>query len=84
MKTKTSSIGTFEAKTHLSGILENVQKGGEYIITNRGKPIAKLIPYSDHKDKLKIGEIIFHFDSIRNSIKGKINIKEYINEGRKY
>lgn len=37
-------IGAFEAKTHLSALLEAVAGGEEIVITRRGKPIAKLVP----------------------------------------
>lgn len=36
-----------EAKTHLSRLLERVTKGEEIIIAKAGKPIAKLVPYSE-------------------------------------
>lgn len=84
MKTKSKSVGSFDAKTHLSNILDEVQKGVEFIITKRGKPVAKIIQYKDNKEIIKINDVILQFDVIRNSVKGKINIKEYINEGRKY
>ena len=84
MKTKSKSIGSFDAKTHLSNILDEVQKGVEFIITKRGKPVAKLIQYKDNKEIIKLADIIIQFDKIRNSVKGKVNIKEYIDEGRKY
>ncbi|MEM7790388.1 MAG: type II toxin-antitoxin system Phd/YefM family antitoxin, partial [Verrucomicrobiota bacterium] len=35
-----------EAKTHLSSLLEQVARGQEVIISNRGTPVAKLIPYT--------------------------------------
>ena len=38
------TIGSFEAKTHWSALLEKVSSGQEIIITKRGKPIARLIP----------------------------------------
>lgn len=38
-------MGTFEVKTHLSEILDDIQKGEEVLITKRGEPIALLIPY---------------------------------------
>ncbi|MDR2429089.1 MAG: type II toxin-antitoxin system prevent-host-death family antitoxin [Candidatus Margulisbacteria bacterium] len=41
------SIGAFEAKTHFSQILEDVQNGQDYVITRRGKPMAKIIPLAD-------------------------------------
>jgi prevent-host-death family protein len=84
MKAKSKSIGSFEAKTHLSNLIDNVLKGNDYIITKRGKPVARLIPYTAYGNDPSIKEIVIQFDNIRKSIKGKINIKEYINEGRKY
>ncbi|MFB0566688.1 MAG: type II toxin-antitoxin system Phd/YefM family antitoxin [Candidatus Aminicenantaceae bacterium] len=38
------SIGIREAKINLSKLLKNVQKGGEIIITDRGKPVGKIVP----------------------------------------
>ncbi len=37
-------IGSYEAKTKLPEILRRVEAGEEFTITNRGKPIADLIP----------------------------------------
>ncbi len=84
MKSKTKSIGSFEAKTHLSSLIDDVQKGGEYIITKRGKPVAKLVPFRDQDGTIKIEDIVSRFDSIRNNVRGRVNIGEYIREGRKY
>jgi prevent-host-death family protein len=42
MNTKT--IGTFEAKTRLSELLEQVRKGQVYRISKRGRPVAELRP----------------------------------------
>ena len=84
MKIKSSTIGSFEAKTHLSRLLVDVEEGAEIIITKRGKPVARLIPYKDIKQKISKKEILLKFKEIRNSIKDNVNIKEYINEGRKY
>lgn len=36
-------IGAFEAKTHLSSLLDRVEDGEEVVITRHGKPVAKLI-----------------------------------------
>lgn len=38
------TVGAFEAKTHLSSLLERVAQGEEIIITRHGKPLARLIP----------------------------------------
>ena len=41
---KPKEIGAFEAKTHLSRILERVGRGQVYVITKRGRPVAELRP----------------------------------------
>jgi prevent-host-death family protein len=37
-------VGAFEAKTHLSELLELARQGEEILITRRGVPVAKLVP----------------------------------------
>ena len=36
-------VGIFEAKTHLSRLVEEVEKGGEVVITRHGKAVARLV-----------------------------------------
>ena len=38
------TLGAFEAKTHLSSLLDRVAQGEEVVITKRGKPVARLVP----------------------------------------
>ena len=38
------SVNIHEAKTHLSRLLAEVEKGEEIVISRAGKPIAKLAP----------------------------------------
>jgi prevent-host-death family protein len=38
--------GIREAKARLSSLLRDVQRGHEWVITERGKPIARLVPVS--------------------------------------
>ncbi len=41
-----NEIGLFEAKTKLSEICGKVRESGvEYVITRRGKPVARLVPH---------------------------------------
>ncbi|MBL9058393.1 MAG: type II toxin-antitoxin system Phd/YefM family antitoxin [Mangrovicoccus sp.] len=37
-------VGAFEAKTHLSELLADVEAGASVTITRRGKPVARLVP----------------------------------------
>lgn len=36
-------VGIFDAKTHLSSLIDEVEKGGEIVITRHGKPVARLV-----------------------------------------
>lgn len=38
-----------EAKTHLSRLVEQAAAGNEIIIAKAGKPMAKLVPYIQHR-----------------------------------
>ena len=40
-------IGSFEAKTHLAQLLDSVAGGAEVVITRRGKPVARLVPFAE-------------------------------------
>lgn len=37
-------VGMFEAKTHLSALVDEVARGETVIITKRGHPVARLTP----------------------------------------
>jgi prevent-host-death family protein len=39
-----TGIGAYEAKTHLSELLERVAKGERFVITKHGRPVAALVP----------------------------------------
>ncbi|MDB5998978.1 MAG: hypothetical protein JWP52_677 [Rhizobacter sp.] len=41
------AVGAFEAKTHLSALLERVERGEAFVITRHGRPVARLAP-ADH------------------------------------
>ena len=62
------AIGAFEAKTHLSSLLEKVRNGQSFIISKNGKAIAELTPISA-KARLSHG-----------CDKGKISISKDFNE----
>lgn len=38
------TLGAFEAKTKLSELLDRVERGEEFTITKRGRPVARLVP----------------------------------------
>jgi prevent-host-death family protein len=78
------SVGSFEAKTHLADLLRRAEAGERIIIKRRGKPIAMLTPIEDPRPQRDMKSILAEMERIRNSIEGPINIRELIEEGRKY
>jgi prevent-host-death family protein len=51
---KSIEVGAFEAKTHLSKLLDAVESGDHVFITRHGKRIAELSPVKTNK-KAKFG-----------------------------
>jgi prevent-host-death family protein len=52
MKANMESVNIHYCKTNLSRILSRVELGEEIIISNRGVPIAKLVPYRTSSNRL--------------------------------
>jgi prevent-host-death family protein len=78
-------VGTFEAKTHFSQIIEKVENGADFIITKRGKPVAKIIPF-EQEIKMTRKEAIEQLIELRKLYRGEpgsFNVREAIEEGRR-
>lgn len=80
-----ATVGTFEAKTHLSELLDRVAKGEEITITRHGNPVARLVPVTQ-RDQRRIDEAIarlklFHKGRILGD---DLSIRDLIDEGRKW
>jgi prevent-host-death family protein len=45
-------IGAYDAKTKLPEILRRVEEGESFTITNRGRPVADLVPSREGKERL--------------------------------
>jgi prevent-host-death family protein len=78
----TTTVGAYEAKTHLSRLLEEVEAGGEVIVTKHGRPIARIVPIDEPKRSRK--EVLADLDAFsRGKTLGDISIRELIDEGRR-
>ena len=75
-------IGSYEAKTKLPELLRQVKTGKSFTITNRGEPVADLVPSTDSqvKDKVEAAEKLKAF-MVADPVQGA-NIKQLIEEGR--
>ncbi|HTD44167.1 MAG TPA: type II toxin-antitoxin system prevent-host-death family antitoxin [Bryobacteraceae bacterium] len=78
-------IGTFEAKTHLSALLERVAKGEKITITKHGIPAAMLVPVDESQRTLSHTEIVEGMRALRKRVKvGKMSVREMIDQGRRF
>jgi prevent-host-death family protein len=50
-----ATFNIHEAKTHLSRLIERLADGEEIVIAKAGKPVAKLIPFTENKEPRKPG-----------------------------
>jgi prevent-host-death family protein len=77
------SVGAFEAKTHLSALLERVARGEEIVITKHGKPVARLVPAAGI-DREKVAKAIAEIKELRQGhTLGGLSWKELRDEGRR-
>lgn len=78
------TIGAFEAKTHLSALLDRVAKGETITITRHGIPAARLAPVGQAAQKLSHHEIVKGMRELRQRVKpGRMSVREMVNEGRR-
>ncbi len=42
-----TTVGSYEAKTHLPALLERVQGGESIVITKHGRAVARLVPFTE-------------------------------------
>jgi prevent-host-death family protein len=82
-----TTIGAYEAKTHLPRLLARVAKGERITITKHGVPVAMLVPPPGVKDRQSVEEAIEALKAFRRQRKGAPatidEIREMIEEGRR-
>lgn len=77
------TIGAFEAKTHLSSLLDRVAGGEEVVITRHGKPVARLVG-TQKLDKARTDEAIAALRRLRrHTTLGDLDWRELRDEGRR-
>lgn len=75
------TIGSYEAKTHLPRLLDEVEAGAVYVITKHGRPVARLMPPRRARAGRDVVAELMEFR--RGKILGA-PLREAIDEGRKY
>lgn len=64
-----SQVNVYEAKTHLSKLLERVEAGEEIVIARNGRPVARLVPTQRDRSPRVLG-----------SLRGKIRYSDDFDE----
>jgi prevent-host-death family protein len=82
-KKQNNVVSAFDAKTHLSQLLQETENGATITITRRGKPVARLVPVETEQKLMGPMDILKGFKEIRSRVKKRVNIRSLIDEGRK-
>ncbi|MDE0356232.1 MAG: type II toxin-antitoxin system prevent-host-death family antitoxin [Gammaproteobacteria bacterium] len=76
-------VGAFDAKTHLSSLLNKVAQGEEVLITRRGIPVARLVP-AQEADRSRVAKAIQRLRSLREGVELRgLSWKELRDRGRR-
>jgi prevent-host-death family protein len=79
-----NTVGAYEAKTHLSKLLEKVEAGEEITITKHGAPVAKLVPVKKEVSAEQRIDAIGRIQQLAIGLSlGGLKVKDLINEGRR-
>ncbi|BAC89621.1 type II toxin-antitoxin system Phd/YefM family antitoxin [Gloeobacter violaceus] len=77
------TVGAFEAKTHLSALLDRVERGEVVVITRHGKPVAQLIA-AGATERSNVEQTIAKLKALRKgSSLAPFSWKELRDEGRR-
>lgn len=83
------SVGIFDAKTHLSELVAEAERGETIVITRKGEPVAELGPLKARVDARERARRAYELiTSVANAVRERGStatqeeIKSWINEGR--
>ena len=81
---RSNTVGAYEAKTHLSELLEKVEAGEEITITKHGAPVAKLVPVRKEVRPEARVAAIDRIQKLATGLSlGGLKVKDLIREGRR-
>ncbi|MFN8733311.1 MAG: type II toxin-antitoxin system Phd/YefM family antitoxin [Hyphomonadaceae bacterium] len=75
-------VGAFEAKTHLSALLDKVEAGESIVITRHGQAVARLVR-ADVAERNDVDAIIDRLKALRVGTTLQADWKDLRDEGRK-
>jgi prevent-host-death family protein len=80
-----TTVGTYDAKTHLPQLLERVACGEKILITRHGKPVAMLVPAAEATET-DVKQVVQEMKALRrgNVLGPGLSIRELIEAGRRF
>ena len=79
-----NTVGAYEAKTHLSELLEKVEAGAEITITKHGSPVARIVPIRKEASAEERRAAIQRIQKRAGGLSlGGLKVKDLIREGRR-
>jgi len=69
-------LAAADAKTNFLRMLSSVEEAGEYVITKRGKPVARLVPYVQ-QDRPNIYGCMKEFGEVTGDIMSPLPPEEW-------
>jgi prevent-host-death family protein len=76
-------VGAFEAETHLSHLLDQVERGETITITRYGRPVARLIPIVG-SSRVERRRAIAELKELRaGQTLGGLSVRELIDQGHR-
>ncbi len=78
-------IGLFEAKTHLSQLVERVRRGESFVITKHGLAVARLVPRQGSTSKMTASQAAERIRAIqaRSTLGNELSLRQLIDQGRR-
>lgn len=76
------TVGAFEAKTHLSALLDKVAEGEEVLITKHGKPVARMVK-AEASSREEAGLAIAKLKALRVGVTLDLDWRSLRDEGRR-
>lgn len=84
LRRNANTVGAYQAKTHLSELLEKVEAGEEITITKHGSPVARLVPVNKRASTDERTAAIRRIQALARGLSlDGLKIKDLISQGRR-
>ena len=79
-----AEVTAFEAKTRLSELLREAERGRSFVIRRRGKPVARLVPFVEDRLTPDLSRTLKAFREIRSRLSEPVKVRQLIDKGRRF